>query len=72
MGPADGIHHGCEVWSNIRVERRMVFMRVGVIVLAGVRPIAAGKILGALGMNEVDPMKVRVWDIRLEIVTSAK
>ena len=47
-------------------------MRVGVIVPAGVRPIAAGKILGALGMNEVDPMKVRVWDIRLEIVTSAK
>jgi hypothetical protein len=60
MGPADGIHQGCKVWSDIRVEGRMVFVRVGVIVLTAVRSIAAGKIIRALGMNKVDLVKVRV------------
>ena len=41
-------------------------MRVGVIILTGVRPIAAGKVIGALGMNKVDLMKVGVCDTRLE------
>ena len=59
MRPADGIHQGSEVWSNTRVEGRMVFVGVGVIVLAAVCPVMTGKIIGALGMNKVDLMKVR-------------
>jgi len=64
--PTDGVHQGRKVWSDILVEGRMVFVGVGVIILTAVRSIATGKIIRALGMNEVDPMKVRVWDTRLE------
>ena len=60
MRPANGIHQGCEIWSDIRMEGRVVFVRVGIIVLTGVRPITTGEIVRALGMNKVDLMKVRV------------
>jgi len=50
----------------------MVFVRVGVIVLAAVCPISTGKIIGALGVNKVDPAKVRIWGARLERVISPK
>ena len=60
MRPANGIDQGSEVWSNTRVKGRMVFVRVGVIVLAAVCPIITSKIIRALGMNKVDPTKVRI------------
>lgn len=40
-------------------------MRVGVIVFTAVRSVTAGKIVGALGVNKVDFVKVRIWDSRL-------
>ena len=58
--PANGIHQGSEVRSNILMEGREVFVRVGVIVLPAVRSIATGEIISALGMNKVDLAKVRV------------
>ena len=58
--PANGINQGCEVWGDIRVEGRMVFVRVGVIVLAAVRSVTTGKIIRAFGMNKVDPTEVRI------------
>jgi len=58
--PANGVHQGSEVRSNIRMEGRTVFVRVGVIVLSAVRSIATGEIIRALGMNKVDLVKVRV------------
>ena len=64
MGPAHSIHQGSKVWSNIRVEGRMVFVRACVIILPAIRPIAAGKIVRALGMNEVDFVKVRICGTR--------
>ena len=72
MGPANSIHQSCKVRSDVSVEGGMVFTRVGVIVFAAVRSIAAGKIIRALGVNEVDLVKVRVWDVRLEIVSGTK
>jgi hypothetical protein len=64
MGPANSVHQGSKVWSDIRVEGRMVFVGVRVIILPAKRPIAAGKIIGALGVNKVDLAKVRVCDTR--------
>lgn len=58
--PANGIHQGSEVRSNIRMEGRTVFARVGVIVPPVVRSVAPGEIIRALGMNKVDLVKVRV------------
>jgi len=63
--PANGVHQGSEVWSNIHMERRTVFVRVGVIVLPAIRPIATSKIIRALGMNKVDLVEVRLWGTRL-------
>ena len=60
MSPANGIHQGCEVWSDIRVEGRMVFVRVGIIIFTAIRPIATCKIVRALGMDKVNLVKVRV------------
>ena len=65
MRPANGIHQGCEIWGDVHVERRTVLMRVGVIVFTAVRSVTAGKIVGALGVNKVDFVKVRIWDSRL-------
>jgi hypothetical protein len=58
--PANGINQGSEVWSNIRMKGRMVFVRVGVIVLPAIRSIGTGKIIRALGMDKVDLVEVRV------------
>ena len=60
MRPTNGVHQGCKIWSDIRVEGRMIFTRVGVIVLPAVRSIATGKIIRALCMNKVDLVKIRV------------
>jgi len=60
MGPANGVYEGCKVWSDICVEGRVVFVRVGVIILAVVRSGGAGEIIGALGMNKVDLVKVGI------------
>lgn len=58
--PANGIDQGCKVRSDIRIEGRMVFVRVGIIVLPAVRSIATGKIIRVLGMNEINLVKVYV------------
>ena len=60
MRPTNGVHQGSKVWGDIRVEGRMVFVRVSVIVLPVVRSIATGKIIRALSVNEVNLVKVRV------------
>ena len=72
MRPANGIDQGSEVWSNTRVKGRMVFVRVGVIILPAVRSVVTGKIIRALGMNKVEPTKVRIWGTRLERVIGQK
>ena len=58
--PANGIDQGCEVRGDIRMEGRMVFVRVGIVVLPAVRSIVTGKIIRTLGMNKVNLVKVRV------------
>lgn len=72
MGPANGINQSCEVWSDIRVEGRVVFGRVTVIILAAVRSIPAGKIIRVLGMNKVDLAEVSFYGTRLEDDISLK
>lgn len=72
MRPANGINKGSEVRSDTRVEGRVVFVRIGVIVLTAVCSITTGQIIGALGMNEVDPTKVRIWGTRLDRVIGPK
>lgn len=66
MRPTNGVHQGCKIWNDIRVGGRMIFARVGVIVLPAVRSIAAGKVIGALCVNKVDFVKGCVWGVRLE------
>lgn len=71
MGPANSIDQGCKVRCDVLVEGRMVFVGVGIIVLAAVRSIATGKVIRPLGMNKVDLVKVRVWGLRSQGVMSA-
>jgi hypothetical protein len=58
--PANSIHQGCEVWSDIRVEGRMIFVGIGVIILTAVWAIATGKMIRTLDVSQVDLVKVRV------------
>ena len=58
--PTDGIDQSCEVWSNSGMEGRTIFGRITVIIIAAVGSIVAGKIIGALCVNEVDLVEIRV------------
>jgi hypothetical protein len=66
LRPANSINQSCEVRGDIRVEGRVVFGRVAVIILAIECFITAGEIIRALGMNKVDLAEVGPYDTRLE------
>ena len=48
------------------MEGRVIFGGAGIIILAAVCTVNAGKVFRTLGMDKVDLMKVRGYDARLE------
>jgi hypothetical protein len=64
--PSNSVHQGCEVWRDICVEGRVIFGRVGVVILAAVCTIDAGEVIGTLDTNKVDLVKVGIYGVRSE------